>query len=322
MKTSESRSKTQLERCFHVCETTAKLSCSFFYMRILMSFAVFADGSANLPKSMSDGITLLPCDYTINGTPRTYLGDVDQFDGHAYYEMLRQGAAIKTSLLNTQLFIDYFSKILEKGRDIIYISMSSGISGTYNAAVIAAQELMDRYKERFVHIVDSKGCGFGSGLLAVHAAELSQQDVSAQEASGILDDEVPHMCQYFTVDDLNFLKRTGRVSGMTAGIATILNIKPILFGNKEGQIVACEKVRGRNKSIEAIVRNYKEKFLYGLKQTVCISHGDCIEDAKKLEEKVKEVTPDVPVVICQHEPFSGAHVGPGMLALFFRGRER
>jgi len=291
-------------------------------MRILMSFAVFADGSANLPKSMSDGITLLPCDYTINGTPHTYLGDVDQFDGHAYYEMLRQGASVKTSLLNTQLFIDYFSKILEKGRDIIYISMSSGISGTYNAAVIAAQELMDRYKERFVHIVDSKGCGFGSGLLAVHAAELSQRDMSAQEASGILDEEVPHMCQYFTVDDLNFLKRTGRVSGMTAGIATILNIKPILLGNKDGQIVACEKVRGRNKSIEAIVRNYKEKFLYGLKQTVCISHGDCIEDAKKLEEKVKEVTPDVPVVICQHEPFSGAHVGPGMLALFFRGRER
>ena len=236
--------------------------------------------------------------------------------------MLRQGASIKTSLLNTQLFLDHFSKILEKGRDIIYISMSSGISGTYNAAVLAAKELMDRYKDRFVHIVDSKGCGFGSGLLAVHAAELSAQELNAREASVILDEEVPHMCQYFTVDDLNFLKRTGRVSGVTAGIATILNIKPILFGNKEGQIVACEKVRGRNKSIEAIVRSYKEKFLYGLRQTVCISHGDCLEDAKKLEEKIKEVTPDVPVIICQHEPFSGAHVGPGMLALFFRGKER
>ncbi len=287
-----------------------------------MSFTVFADGSANLPQSMLAGITLLPCDYTLNGESHTYLGDVDRFDGHSYYEMLRQGAVIKTSLLNTQLFLDYFSKILETGRDVIYVSMSSGISGTYNAAVLAAQELMERYKDRFVHIVDSKGCGFGSGLLAVHAAELSAQDMSAREASRVLDDEVPHMCQYFTVDDLNFLKRTGRVSGMTAGIATILNIKPILFGNSDGKIVACEKVRGRNNSIEAIVRNYKNKFLRGLKQTVCISHGDCLEDAKKLARKVKEITPEVPVVICQHEPFSGAHVGPGMLALFFRGSER
>ncbi len=287
-----------------------------------MSFAVFTDGSANLPQSMLSGISLLPCSYTINGEPHEYLGDVDHFDGHAYYEMLRHGAVIRTTLLNTQLFIDHFTEVLKKGLDIIYVSMSSGISGTYNAAVTAANELMEEYKDRFIHIVDSRGCGFGSGLLAVHAAELSAADMSAKDASVILDEEVPHMCQYFTVDDLNFLKNTGRVSGMTAKIATILNIKPILYGTADGQIVSCEKVRGRNKSIDAIVAKYKEKFLYDLPQTVCISHGDCIEDAKKMAAKVKEITPNVPIVICEHEPFSGAHVGPGMLALFFRGKER
>ena len=287
-----------------------------------MSFAVFADGSANLPQSMLEGITLLPCEYTLNGVPHTYRGDVDSFDGHSYYEMLKKGGAVKTTLLNTQLFLDHFTPVLESGADIIYVSMSSGISGTFNAAVLAAAELMEQFPERFIHIVDSHGCGFGSGLLAVHAAELSQRGMSARAASVILDEEVPHMCQYFTVDDLNFLKRTGRVSGMTAGIATILNIKPILYGTTEGRIVSCGSVRGRNRSIEAIVKKYREKVFYDHEQTVCISHGDCIEDAKKLSEKIKEITPSFPVVICQHEPFSGAHVGPGMLALFFRGTER
>ena len=214
---------------------------------------------------------------------------------------------------------DHFTPVLEAGKDIVYVAMSSGISGTYNAAVTAATELMESFKSRFIHIVDSRGCGFGNGLLAVHAAELSDQNVDVREASDILDKEVPHMCQYFTVDDLNFLKRTGRVSGFTAKIAGILNIKTILYGTSGGEIVSCETVRGRKKSIDAIVRKYKEKLIYDLPQTVCISHGDCLDDAKTLEAKVKEITPDMPVVICQHEPFSGAHVGPGMLALFFRG---
>ena len=287
-----------------------------------MSFAVFADGSANLPQSMLEGITLLPCDYTVDGVPQTYLGDVDHFDGHAYYEKLKEGVSVKTTLLNTQLFMERFKEVLANGMDAIYVSMSSGISGTYSAAMLAAREMMNEFKDRFVHIVDSRGCGFGSGLLAVRAAELSRDGMDAKEAAEILDAEVPHMCQYFTVDDLNFLKRTGRVSGMTAKIGTVLNIKPILFGNKDGQIVSCGKVRGRKKSIEAIISNYVKKNLYNIKQTVCISHGDCLEDAKELARRVKEVTPNVSLVICQHEPFSGAHVGPGMLALFFRGVER
>ena len=142
-----------------------------------MSFAVFADGSANLPNQMLEGITLLPCEYTENGEPRIYLGDVDHFDGHAYYEGLRNGTKIGTSLLNAQVFLTHFTPVLESGQDIIYISMSSGISGTYNVAVNAAEELMEKYPERFVHIVDSQGCGFGNGILAVRAAQMSREGV-------------------------------------------------------------------------------------------------------------------------------------------------
>ena len=287
-----------------------------------MSFAVFADGSANLPKSMLEGISLLPCDYTVDGEPYTYWGDVDSFDAHSFYEGLRNGTVVRTTLLNTSLFLSRFAPILTQGIDIIYISMSSGISGTYNAARIAAQELMDLYSGRFVHIVDSLGCGFGNGLLAVRAAKLSREGVSAREAAAILDQEVPHTCQYFTVDDLNFLKNTGRVSGMSAKIGTVLNIKPILFGDKTGHIISCAKVRGRAKAIETLVKKHEEKRVRSGEQTICISHGDCLQDAEKLASLVREITPEVPITICQHEPFSGAHVGPGMLGLFFRGTER
>ncbi len=287
-----------------------------------MSFEIFVDGCANLPKNLLEGMICLPCDYLVNDKQETYYGDVDSFDAHTYYEGLKNGNKVKTSLLNTQLFLTNFAPTVEKGNDIIYIAMSSGISGTYNAAVAAATELMDEHEDRFIHIVDSHGCGFGNGILALKAKELRDKGLSCREAAKQLDEAVPHACQYFTVDDLNFLKNTGRVSGVTASIGTILNIKPILFGDSTGHIISCGKVRGRKNAIGELIKNYKEKKTDTFGKTVCISHGDCLDDAKKLADMVKEITPDADLTICQHEPFSGAHVGPGMLGLFFWGTER
>ena len=130
------------------------------------------------------------------------------------------------------------------------------------------------------------------------------------------------MCQYFTVDDLNFLKRSGRVSGATAMIGTVLNIKPILYGNAEGHIVACGKVRGRKKAMEALVEKFTQKALDTENHIVAISHGDCPEEAQALADAVTAIAKPRQLIICQHEPFSGAHVGPGMLALFFYGTSR
>ena len=287
-----------------------------------MAFAVFADGSANLPEKMLDGITILPCEYFVDGTSHTYLGDVDHFDGHAYYEDLRNGKVIKTTLLNTQLFLSSFAPVLKQGLDVIYVSMSSGISGTYNAARLAAQELLEQFEDRFIHIVDSLGCGFGNGMLAYYAAELSRRGKTAKEAARLLNRAVPHMCQYFTVDDLEFLRRSGRISAVTAKIGTVLNMKPVLYGDKTGHIVACAKVRGRKKAIAALLEKYKEKRTKGSSPLIYISHGDCLEDAEQLAAGVIEISPDAVITICQHEPFSGAHVGPGMLGLFFHGTER
>ncbi len=287
-----------------------------------MSFVVFTDGSANMPASKLDGITLLPCTYTVEGVQKEYLGDVDSFDAHAYYEQLRNGCKITTSLLNTHLFLEHFRQVLEQGQDVIYIAMSSGISGTYQAAVMAKEELEEEFPDRFVHIVDSRGCGFGSGLLAIRAAQLSKDGVPVRQAAALVDADVPHMCQYFTVDDLNFLKRSGRVSGATAMIGTVLNIKPILYGTEDGHIVSCGKVRGRKKAIEALVDMYAQKQVDAQDRLVAISHGDCLEDAEILAQRIREIAEPKELIIVPHEPFSGAHVGPGMLAVFFYGKER
>ncbi len=287
-----------------------------------MAFAVFADGTANLPRSLREGIRILPCEYRIGGKPRIYDGDLENFDAHAWYEGLRNGQKVQTSLLNTHLFLTEFSKALKQGMDVIYISMSSGISGTFGAARAAMLELKESMKGRFIHVVDSHGCGFGTGLLAARAAKLSRSGTDAREAARLLEAEVPLTCQYFTVDDLNYLKSTGRVRGVTAKIGSVLNIKPLLYGDAEGNIVSCGIARGRRKAIEGLVKKYGEKHLDEQDLGVYISHGDCLEDAEKLRDMVLNVTPDIPVTICEHEPFSGAHVGPGMLALFFRGHER
>ena len=287
-----------------------------------MSFVVFADGSANLPASKLEGITLLPCTYTVEGVQKEYLGDVDSFDDHAYYDQLKNGCKITTSLLNTHLFLAHFRSVLEQGQDAVYIAMSSGISGTYQAAVLAKQELEEEFPDRFVHIVDSRGCGFGSGLLAIRAAELSRMGTPVREAAALLDQEVPHMCQYFTVDDLNFLKRSGRVSGATAMIGTVLNIKPVLWGDPTGHITARSKQRGRKKALAAIAEEYKNAVIAPETQRVAISHGDCEEEALRLAELIRAVAEPKELIIAPHEPFTGAHVGPGMLALFYHGKKR
>ena len=284
-----------------------------------MSFVVFADGSANLPKSCLEGITMLPCTYYVDGVQKEYEGDVDSFDVHHYYDALRSGAKITTSLLNTHLFMEHFRPVLEAGQDAIYIAMSSGISGTYQAAVNAKQELEEEYPDRYIHIVDSHGCGFGSGLLAIRAAELSKLGTPVRQAGAMLDADVPHMCQYFTVDDLNFLKRSGRVSGATAMIGTVLNIKPLLKGDRNGRIVCIDRARGRARAITALAEKYNALAVEPEKQVVGIAHADCPEDAERLASLLRTQRPPKDILTVCYEPVTGSHVGPGALALFFLG---
>ncbi len=289
-----------------------------------MAFTVFTDGCSNLPGHMLKGldIRVLPCSYVLDGEPGVFAGNIDDFDAHGYYDKLRAGSVMKTSLLNTHLFLTHFRPELEAGRDVIYVGMSSGISGTIQAAKLAADELSEDFPERTVRIVDSLGASLGTGLLTCRAADLRDEGKTAGEAADILDEEVMQLLQYFTVDDLNFLKRTGRVSGATAAIGTVLNIKPLLWGDPTGHIVACGKYRGRKKALEAIVEMYRTKAVHPENQRVVITHGDCPEEAEILAQRIREICEPKELIVCPHEPFTGAHVGPGMLALFFFGETR
>ncbi len=289
-----------------------------------MPFAIFVDGSSNLPGRLLRELTIeiLPCSYTMNGQPSTYDGSLDSFDAHEYYDMLRQGGRVQTSLLNTQLFLDSFRPVLERGEDVLYFSMSSGISGTCHAARIAAEELLEEFPERTVRVVDSLGSGFGTGLMACKAADLRAAGKSAAETADIMDADAQNTLQFFTVDDLNFLKRTGRVSGATAMIGTVLNIKPVLWGDPNGHITARGKYRGRKKAMAAIVEEYRSRVEDAENQRVAISHGDCLEEAQALADMICAVAKPRELIIAPHEPFTGAHVGPGMLALFFHGKKR
>ena len=289
-----------------------------------MKFSVFTDGCSNLPGRILQQLQIhcLPCSYVMDDVPGTYYGDIDAFDTHAYYDKLRAGSTLKTSLLNSQLFMDHFRPHLQQGLDVVYVGMSSGISGTIQAARLAAEDLQEEFPGRTVRVVDSLGAGLGTGILTCRAADLRNEGRSAAEAADILDEEVMHLLQYFTVDDLNFLKRTGRVSGATAAIGTVLNIKPLLWGDPTGHIVALSKCRGRKKAVDAIVELYRTRAIKPEKQRVAISHGDCPEEAQALAERICAIAQPGELIICPHEPFTGAHVGPGMLALFFFGQKR
>ena len=289
-----------------------------------MSFAVFTDGCSNLPGSVLSQrkIQVLPFTYTINGEQIVYNGDIESFDSHAHYELLRAGELIQTSLANTQQFIDHFRPVLEAGQDVIYIGMSSGISGTYQASSIAAAELMEEFPDRRVRTIDSLGAGFGPGLLTILASDLREEGKTVDEAADFLDQKKMDLCEFFTVDDLMFLRRTGRLSTTGALVGTMLNIKPILRGDEEGHIVVCQKCRGRKKAVDTLAQLYETRVVDAENQIVAISHGDCLEEAQALAAKIHAIAPPKELIFCPHEPVTGSHVGPGMLAVFFFGKGR
>jgi len=205
---------------------------------------------------------------------------------------------------------------------VIYVGMSSGISGTYNAAKMAAKELMEEFSGRKVYTVDSRGAGMGTGLLTLMAGDLREAGKSVDETHQELLAAADNLCEYFTVDDLMFLNRTGRLSGAGALVGTMLNIKPILRGDEEGHIVTSQKIRGRKKAVETLAKIYAERVVEPGNQRVGITHGDCPEEAQLLAERICAAAKPKELLVCPHEPFTGSHVGPGMLAVFFFGKGR
>ncbi len=288
-----------------------------------MPYTILTDTSANLPTPLlrQYDIAVLPFQYFIEGEAHT-CQDTEQFDDKAYYGMIRRGVRVTTSQITPQTYADVMTPFLEQGNDILFIGMSSGISGSFHCAEIASEELREQYPRRVIRLVDTKGASLGEGLHALWAAQQRAKGMSLEQVTDALEKRCRETYQSFTVDDLMHLRRSGRLSNAAAVIGTVLGIKPILKGDEEGRIVACAKVRGRKQSIRAIAEKYRTLVRHPEAQTVGIAHADCPEDAETLAEMIRQIAPPKEILTVKYEPVTGSHVGPGALALFFLGDEQ
>ena len=286
-----------------------------------MSFSILTDTSANLPTPWlrENGVAAVPFSYYIDGREHKCT-DTEQFDGNKYYSAIREGTKVSTSLISPSGYAEYFSVPLKKGEDLLFISMSSGISGSFQAARVAARNLAEEYPERKILLVDALGASLGEGFLAVKAVEMRAMSMNVEETAAELEQMKIRMCQVFTVDDLMYLRSTGRLSNAKAVIGSVLNIKPLLKGDGQGRIVSFAKARGRRRSIEAVADNYDRLVIDAAGQTIGIAHADCPDDVEYLCQLLKRNNPPKDILVVDYEPVTGAHVGPGALALFFFGR--
>ena len=283
---------------------------------------LFTDTSANLPVALTKQhhITVVPFSYTVDGKETDYPDDVD-FDGAAFYGAMRRGAVVKTSMVNPALMANYFERALSQGDDVLYVGMSGGISGTAHAAALAAEELREKYPHAKIMTIDTYAASLGEGLQVLEAAELLCAGRSFEEVGDRILARRPHMCQFFTVDDLNYLKRGGRISGAAALVGSVLGIKPILRGDETGHIVSCGKVRG-NKKAYAELADYFDKRALDKTARIGIAHADNREGTDYLLGLLRERGFTGECLEVYYEPVTGAHVGPGTVALFFYGTEK
>ncbi len=283
---------------------------------------LFTDTSANLPAALllRHHITVIPFSYTVNGKEMLYPEDTD-FDGAEFYGAMRAGAQVRTSMVNPDAAARYFEQALAQGDDVLYVGMSGGISGTAQAAAMAAVELMDRYPDRQLMTIDTYAASLGEGLLVLEAAERAEQGQSCRTIGEYLLARRAQMCQFFTVDDLAYLKRGGRISSAAALVGTMLGVKPILRGDETGHIVACGKVRGMKRAC-AELAEYFDKRALDKNEKIGIAHADSPAGAEQLLALLrgKGFTGEC-LTVC-YEPVTGSHVGPGTIALFFFGTEK
>ena len=283
---------------------------------------LFTDTSANLPVSIirEYGIEVVPFSYTVNGKEVPYSAETD-FNGKAFYEAMRAGAEVKTSMINVSDFMAAFEQWIAKGDAVIYVGMSGGISGTAHSAKLAAEELLEKYPAAKIAAIDTYAASLGEGFLVIETAKMIERGDPFLKIVKKIELLRKNMCQFFTVDDLAYLRKGGRISGAAAVVGTVLNIKPILRGDENGKIVLCGKIRGFNRSMEALANKYDE-LVFDKTADVGIAHADNPEGAQRLENILRTKGFSGELLKVVYEPVTGSHVGPGTIALFFMGEHK
>ena len=287
-------------------------------------YILLTDSSADLPTELVEelDVEVLPLSFTIRGTTLQNWPDNRDMAPAEFYRMLREGESATTSAVNVTEFVEKMEPHLKAGQDVLVAAFSSGLSATCHSAQIAAAELAEQYPERKVYVVDTLCASLGQGLLVWYAARMRQAGKGIDEVRDWMEENKLRLCHWFTVDDLHFLKRGGRVSPAVAMVGTMLSIKPVMHVDDEGHLVKVGTARGRNASLRALVDHMAETAIEPAGQTVFISHGDCAGDAEKVAADVKARFGVETVLVNYVGPVIGAHSGPGTVALFFLGRKR
>lgn len=288
------------------------------------TYVILTDSAADLSAELAQQLDLvvMPLIVTLEGKEYLNYPDEREITAKYLYERLRAGAMATTAALNVDTLEREMEPYLKDGRDVLYLSFSSGLSATYNASCIAAEELREKYPERKLLIVDTLCASSGQGMLCYLTAKQREAGATIEEAAKYAEETKPHLAHWFTVDDLHFLKRGGRVSAATAILGTALGIKPLLHTDDTGHLVSVDKARGRKRVIAAMVDRMEKTAIRPQEQTVFISHGDCLEDAEYLAKLVEERLHPKQIIIQVIGPVIGAHSGPGTLALYFLATER
>lgn len=290
----------------------------------MAEYTIITDSSCDLPDNVAAELELkvVPLSLTMEG--KQYLNTTDErgIPDQELYARLRAGAMAKTSAANAGSFVAVMEPELQAGRDVLYIGFSSALSATCSVGANVGRELMERYPERKVYTVDSLCASLGQGLFVYLLAQKKREGMELEALRDYAENLKLHICHWFTVEDLQFLRRGGRVSAAAAVIGSILSIKPVMHVDNEGRLIPVSKVRGRKASLRAIADKVKETMLDRPDQTLFISHGDCEEDARLIAEMIKERTGLELNVLNYVGPVIGSHSGPGTIAVFFIGKER
>ena len=287
------------------------------------SYVIFTESTGDLTPALIEAADLrvLPMAFTLDGKEYRNYPDGREMSAHDYYEKLRTGSLCTTSQVTMLEFQQAFTPVLEAGQDILYLAFSSGLSGTYQSGCVAAEELKEKFPGRRIVCVDSLQASMGEGLFCYLVGKKRCQGADLDTAADYARQIAPQVCAWFTVDDLMFLKRGGRVSGAAAVAGTLLGIKPVLHVDEEGHLIPKEKVRGRRASLDALVKHFEATALDKTGGTVFISHGDCADDARYVIDKLRALGVRE-IEMGDIGPVIGAHSGPGTVALFWLGSAR
>ena len=288
----------------------------------MTQYQIITDSACDLPKAMLQelNVTTVPLFVNFRGESRN--DSVEDTEVKELYDAMRGGEVATTAAVNPDRWENIMEPALAEGKDVLVLAFSSGLSTTYQSAVIAANDLAEKYPDRKVRVVDTCAAALGQGLLVWHTCKMRDTGLDLDQLAQWVEDNKNHLCHWFTVDDLVYLKRGGRVSAATAVLGAMLNIKPVLHVDNDGHLISMVKARGRKAAIKTLVSKMGELGEGWDNETVFICHADCLDDATVLAEAVKANYGVKEAFIGNLGAVIGSHAGPGTLALFFMGNEK